>query len=314
MKQICADRVRETTTTTGTGTLTLAGAPSGFQALSAVMANTDEGYFCVAAGAEWEVFRGTYNAGTLSRDWILASSNAGAAVNFSAGTKDVTLTVPATQLFDQMDPTAPRIETDDFIEGSETGEVGSKNWSFTNGTITKLDGVADHPGIVRHTTAATANQIASLHNTVAVGDQVCRFDEFDHCWFVGKEGAAAQTDVTLQVGVFELMGNHAPAHGCYIEIKPADTNYFIVTRNGGVETRTNTGIARGTAWMKCRIRRIGAGSVGFKLNNAAEVVHTTNIPDAADTLVFGKQHSQTSTTTRSYDLDFWSYKLRAINR
>lgn len=310
----CADRVRETTTTTGSGVITLAGAVTGFQALSAVMANGDEGYFCIAGGAEWEVFRGTYNAGILSRDWILSSSNGGAAVNFSAGTKDVVMTVPASQLYDVMDPCAPRFEVDDFVEGSETGEIGAKNWTITNGTVQKLDGQADHPGIVRHAGTTTANQVCSFHNTAAVGDQVCRFNEYDHMWFVGREAAAGQTDATIQFGAFELMGNHAPAHGMYIEIKPADSNYFFVTRNGGTETRTDTGIARGATWLKCRVRRINATSVGFKLNNGAEVVHTNNIPDAADTLIFGKQHSQTGTTARNVDIDFWSYKLRPLNR
>jgi hypothetical protein len=46
---------------------------------------------------EWEVGLGTYTAaGTLlSRDTVLESSNADAAVVFSAGTKDVFVTYPA---------------------------------------------------------------------------------------------------------------------------------------------------------------------------------------------------------------------------
>lgn len=311
---IAADRVRETTTTTGTGTLTLAGAATGFRSFDDVMANGDECYYAISGGAEWEVGRGTHNTGTLSRDLVLASSNAGALVTFSAGTKDVVMTVPADQLADQMDPCAPRFEVDDFVEGSETGEIGAKNWTITTGTISKLDGQADHPGIVRHASTTTANQVCSFHNTAAVGDQVCRFDEIDHMWLIVREAAAGQTDLTMQAGMFELMGNHAPAHGCYIEIKPADSNYFLVTRNGGSENRVDTGIARGTTWLKLRIRRISATSVGYKLNNGAEVVVTSNIPVAADTLIFGKQHSQTGTTARNVDIDFWSYKLKPLNR
>jgi len=98
MALVIADRVKETTTTTGTGTITLAGASTGFQSFAAV-GNGNTTFYTIAAqsGSEWEVGMGTYTASgtTLSRDMILASSNSGSAVNFSAGTKDVFVTYPA---------------------------------------------------------------------------------------------------------------------------------------------------------------------------------------------------------------------------
>ena len=96
MAFVVKDRVKETTTTTGTGTITLAGAVSGFQAFS-VIGNGNTTYYTIAGGSEWEVGVGTYTSSgtTLSRDFILESSNAGSAVNFSAGTKDVFVTYPA---------------------------------------------------------------------------------------------------------------------------------------------------------------------------------------------------------------------------
>lgn len=100
MAAIIADRVKETTTTTGTGAVALAGAATGFRSFSSVMENGDTAFYTIAAGAEWEVGCGTWNTGgTLTRDTVLASSNAGAAVNFSAGSKDVFLTAPARELF-----------------------------------------------------------------------------------------------------------------------------------------------------------------------------------------------------------------------
>lgn len=93
MAHILADRVKETTTTTGTGTLALAGAASGFRAFSAVLANNDTCLYAIVGGAEWEVGLGTWTTGNnLARTTVLASSNAGAAVNLSAGTKDVFIT------------------------------------------------------------------------------------------------------------------------------------------------------------------------------------------------------------------------------
>jgi hypothetical protein len=98
MALVLKDRVKETTTTTGTGTITLAGAATGFQAFSAI-GNANTTYYTIAgqSGGEWEVGIGTYTSSgtTLSRDTVLASSNSGSLVNFSAGTKDVFCDYPA---------------------------------------------------------------------------------------------------------------------------------------------------------------------------------------------------------------------------
>jgi len=98
MALVVKDRVKETSTTTGTGTLTLAGAVTDYQAFSAIGdGNTTYYSIALTGGDEWEVGLGTYTASgtTLSRDTILASSNAGSAVNFSAGDKEVFCVYPA---------------------------------------------------------------------------------------------------------------------------------------------------------------------------------------------------------------------------
>jgi hypothetical protein len=98
MALVIADRVKETTTTTGTGTVTLLGASTGFQSF-AVIGNGNTTYYTIAGQgtSEWEVGVGTYTSSgtTLALTTILASSNSGSAVNFSAGTKDVFVTYPA---------------------------------------------------------------------------------------------------------------------------------------------------------------------------------------------------------------------------
>jgi len=98
MPLVLKDRVKETSTTTGTGTFTLAGASTGFQAFS-VIGDGNTTYYTIVlqGGSEFEVGIGTYtlSSTTLSRTTILASSNSGNAVNFSAGTKDVFCDYPA---------------------------------------------------------------------------------------------------------------------------------------------------------------------------------------------------------------------------
>ena len=95
MALVLKDRVRETSTTTGSLAFTLAGAVAGFQSFSAI-GTGNQTYYTIAGASDWEVGIGTWTSpDQLSRDTILASTNGGAAVNFSSGTKDVFATFPA---------------------------------------------------------------------------------------------------------------------------------------------------------------------------------------------------------------------------
>ena len=96
------DRVKETSTTTGTGAFTLAGAVSGFETFSAGIGGSNTTYYCIFHNGttEFEVGFGTLNSGasTLTRTYIISSSNSDAAVNFSAGSKEVFCTVPSSKI------------------------------------------------------------------------------------------------------------------------------------------------------------------------------------------------------------------------
>lgn len=98
-----SNRVRETSTTTGTSVVVMAGAVSGFRAFAEVLSLSDRFYYLIenrAAPSEWEIGEG-YLSGlgnTLNRSRVLDSSNSGALVNFSAGTKDVRVAMPAQAL------------------------------------------------------------------------------------------------------------------------------------------------------------------------------------------------------------------------
>ena len=97
MPLVVKDRVRETSITSGTGTLTLAGTSSSFQTFSTAIGNGNTTYYAISdvLANTWEVGIGTVGAGTLSRDTVLASSNANALVTFSSNSKDVFCTYPA---------------------------------------------------------------------------------------------------------------------------------------------------------------------------------------------------------------------------
>ena len=102
MAFILNDRVKETTSTTGTGAITLAGAVGGFETFSAGIGGSNTTYYAIKhqTANEFEVGFGTLNGGasTLTRTYIINSSNSDAAVDFSAGTKDIFCTMPAAKV------------------------------------------------------------------------------------------------------------------------------------------------------------------------------------------------------------------------
>jgi len=102
MAFVLNDRVKETSTTTGTGTFDLAGAETGFESFVSGVGNGNVTYYAISndGTTEFEVGIGTVTDATpdtLSRDTIISSSNSDALVNFSAGTKTVFCTLPASR-------------------------------------------------------------------------------------------------------------------------------------------------------------------------------------------------------------------------
>lgn len=120
------DRIKELATTTGTGAFTLGGAVSGFVAFSTAMtANGDTTWYCAQNGAEWEVGLGTRTSATaIARTTVLASSNAGALVNFTVA-PTVFSTVPAAKMAPLGAPAFSATRT-----AAQTGLV--------NGALTKM--------------------------------------------------------------------------------------------------------------------------------------------------------------------------------
>jgi hypothetical protein len=132
MALVLADRVRETSATTGTGTITLAGALYGYQSF-AVIGNGNTTYYTIydnTSGA-WEVGIGTYTVSgtTLSRDTVLASSNAGALVPFGVGTKDVFVTYPSER-------SVYKDAADVYTVQSAFNALTANSIALTTGTIT----------------------------------------------------------------------------------------------------------------------------------------------------------------------------------
>lgn len=106
MAYILEDRIAETSTSTGTGSFTLAGAITGYKAFSSVCANNDTLPYVIQAvdgsgvpSGEWETGLGTWTTGgILLRTTVFRSSNSNTLVTFSAGSKQVFLTLLSTDV------------------------------------------------------------------------------------------------------------------------------------------------------------------------------------------------------------------------
>jgi hypothetical protein len=160
MALVLADRVQETTTTTGTGAVTLAGAVTGYQSF-AVIGNGNTTFYTIAdqGGSNWEVGVGTYSTTgpTLSRTTVLASSNSGSLVNFTAGTKTVFVTYPAEK----------SVNLDASGNVSALGTVSSGTWQgSTVGAAYGGTGVTASSG-ANSVVLRDANQNINFNNYVA---------------------------------------------------------------------------------------------------------------------------------------------------
>src|SRR6056300_818576 len=160
MALVVNDRVKETSTTTGTGAFTLTGAVTGFETFSSAIGNTNTTYYAIVntVNAEFEVGLGTVGAGTLARTTIISSSNSDAAVNFSAGTKNVFCTLPASK--------AVILDSSDNIvanNGSNLTDLNASNVSSGTLASDRLPTVPTTKGGTGLTAIGTANQVLAVN-------------------------------------------------------------------------------------------------------------------------------------------------------
>ena len=165
------DRVKETSTTTGTGTLSLAGAVSGFQTFVAGIGNSNVTYYAIVndSGTEFEIGIGTVtdaSPDTLSRTTILESSNSDSAVDFSAGTKTVFCTLPASKAVfedNNNDVTLP----DDLTLGSDGAIINFGTDSDINLTHVADTGLTTNADFTVGDDLTVSGGVIELKNTGA---------------------------------------------------------------------------------------------------------------------------------------------------
>jgi hypothetical protein len=144
MAVIRSDMVHEVSVTTGTGPFALAAALQGpYRRFSAVCSVNDIVPYMARnrdVPSEWEVGYGTYSAtNELTRTLVYDGSNGAAAVNFSAGTKDVVLVFHAAEVgrvgyvlpFHSQNHAAPADATTYYVSiGAPAGTVAGDQRSY----------------------------------------------------------------------------------------------------------------------------------------------------------------------------------------
>jgi chitodextrinase len=305
-----ADLVQDTSTSTGTGAFVVSGTPAaGFQALAAVGAVGATFPYNIrnAATAEWESGTGTITAANTFTRTPSASSNSGALVNFSAGTKTVICTLTAAHVarmpIDRDVPFSQSVPLDRVGISWMTQQTVAAKYTFTpaagavRGAVCylrlKADGVSGNvPDLSAFKTVSGSPPYNNTANAINVLEM--SYDGVDY-WraysYEGSEaGSTSTADTTLPVMAGSLASSNITSTGFTLTWVAATDNVAIsgyeVSTNGGasytqignVLTWTATGMSPSTAYQ-CSLRAIDTS--GNRASPALALTVTT--PATTDT-------------------------------
>lgn len=275
MPFVLADRVKDSTTSPGTGQVTLANvAATGYQTFGSAVADGDTFYYCIAdqSGVNWEVGYGSYTAsGTkLNRLAILASSNAGAAVNFAAGTQDVFLTCPASAIADRATSrTIPTIATDFLGGATVTAGPPSIPWTVAvwgSGTIAHTS-AANHPGICRCSSSSTNPSGVSFMTSSNNGQDI---------YLAGGEGSefiirpVTLTNQTARYGWFLANAGGAASNGIWLEMATTGATTLNAANASTTTTSSSLYTMVTNTWYRLRI------DVAYDYTSATGIIYNAS--------------------------------------
>ncbi len=287
MALILKDRVKETATVEGTGSVTLAGAVEGFQSFASVLGISDTTYYAISHrnADEWEVGLGTYSAGTLDRTTVLESSNSGAAVSFTAGTKDVFITLPAEKavvLDANYDLSVGNIITTGYLRGPAVFTIDPAAHGDDTGTLViagnlQVDGVTttinsttlnvDDLNLTLASGAATPAAANGAGITVDGAAATITYDSASDRWVMNK---ALSADVVGNVtGQVSSISNHSTT-----DLTEGTNLYYTATRfDAALATKTTADLTEGANLYYTA----GRFDTAFSAKNTTDLTEGTNL-------------------------------------
>lgn len=161
------DNIGDTSTTVGTGTLSLAAvAQTGARIFAGNVTSGATIRYDIRTqdGSEWEIGEGVFTDGTpdtLSRVTIYASSNAGALVNFSAGTKNVSMVITAKDIIGEIAP-QNLLKNGNFINNSTNGYGSTPDDTVASGTVVQGGFPVISPALIEQWTGVAATDCMGL--------------------------------------------------------------------------------------------------------------------------------------------------------
>lgn len=199
--------------------------------------------------------------------------------------------------------------SDEFYGGTTTtGNIGSIGWSLSACTATPSGGTANNPGFYRLDTTAVINTLCRVFSQAGAINPINK----NHSEITVARLNTNDANTIVRIGDSDGFSASPPTNGIYFEKLAADTNWFVVTRSAGVETRTDTGVAINTNFNSFAFT-VTSASVIFQLNNATVATHTTNIPSVTGGLN-GWFITNTAAASKTLDLDYWQGIFTGLSR
>jgi hypothetical protein len=197
---------------------------------------------------------------------------------------------------------------DEFLSGAaSSGTIGSLGWFITGGTTSSPTGESNAPGIVRRDTTAAINTVAGL---LLSGTQTQLLTAQPYTALFRSRLNTNDANTEIRIGLASVCTVVATS-GIYFEKLSADTNWFAVSNNAGVQTRTDTGVAVNTNFNILLIRKIAA-SIDFIINGGTPTTISTNLPTA--NIQPCEQITNTAAAAKTFDTDYFQIKVTGIAR
>jgi hypothetical protein len=307
------DRIKFTTVASpapGTGPVTVGSAALGFQtpAGAGVTDGTQLIAYTIEDGVAWETGTGTYTSSGTTMTRTLSASSTGSLLNI-AGSATMYFTPIATSLVQDIDNRLWGFFDSDFHLAATTSTNGPFSCLAVSGGVATATPTtsANHPGIVRVTSSATANSgwRATASDRILIGGG----EIFDAI----LRPLTDMSTITMRCGYTETTSVADNVDGVYFE-QVGSGAVVGKTASNSSRTQSSTIATLSTnTWYHFRITvNSNASSVKFEIFSDSGTLLgtqsiTSDIPTARDTAAGFIVTSSLTVSTSIYDVDYMRF-------